>query len=331
MLRSLFALLVLACLLPDARAGIPVRLWHAIDGWNGMALEDLVARFNDAQKEFRFTTGYTGDAQGAARDAREEAAALLVLPLQASAVLYYNRDAYRRAGLDPAAPPRTWYQMAPAIDALRGAGLACGYVTASPSVLLLDQVGAGRDAGRLAIDAARVRWVAMLTSWQKAGYFSYVREPAEAERRFAGGECALLTAPPSRQADLRAAVAFDLGVAPLPGYDDAAGTRGRGAVGAWLLPGRTEMEYRGVERLLAFLARPDVQAEWRRKTGFASLAPARYDLAALRELVDRELEAAWNGTKTPLDALGAAVARGNELIGRTAARAAERSASAAAR
>jgi sn-glycerol 3-phosphate transport system substrate-binding protein len=80
------------------------------------------------------------------------------------------------------------------------------------------------------------------------------------------------------------------------------------------LPGRTEEEYRGVDRLLAFFARPEVQAEWRRRTGFASLAPASYDLAALRELVDRELEAAWNGTKTPIDALGAAVERGNALM-----------------
>jgi sn-glycerol 3-phosphate transport system substrate-binding protein len=291
-----------------------VRLWHAIDGWNGIELEQLVARFNAAQKDYRFTTGYTGDAQGAARDAREESAALLVLPLQASAVLYYNRDAYRRARLDPAAPPKTWYQMAPAIDALRAAGIGCGYVTASPSEMLLDQIGAGRDAGRLAIDAARVRWVAMLATWQKAGYFSYARQPEEAERRFAAGECALLTAPPSRQAELRASAGFDFGVAPLPGYDDPVGARARGAVGAWRLPGRTEEEYRGVDRLLAFFARPEVQAEWRRRTGFASLAPASYDLAALRELVDRELEAAWNGTKTPIDALGAAVERGNALM-----------------
>ncbi len=154
----------------------------------------------------------------------------------------------------------------------------------------------------------------MLATWRKAGYFGYERRAQEAERRFAAGECALLTAPTTRQADLRAEASFELGVAPLPGYDEPADARRRGAVGAWLLPGRTEDEYRGVGRLLAFLARPALQAEWRRKTGYASLAPAVYDLAALREAVDRELEAAWNGSKTPIDALNAALERGNALV-----------------
>jgi len=308
MIRSVLAA-ALACATFASHAAIPVRLWHAIDGWNGIELEQLVARFNASQKEFRFVTGYTGDAQGAARDAREEAAALLVLPLQASAVLYYNRDAFRRARLDPAAPPRTWYEMAPALDALQGAGVRCGYITASPSEMLIDQIGGGSSI----LDSVRVRWVAMLATWQKVGYFSYVRDAGEAERRFAAGECALLTAPPTRQAELRAQAKFDFAVAPLPRYDDT--ERGtRGAVGAWLLHGRTEEEYRGVSRLLAFIARRDVQADWKRRTGFASFAPADYDLAALREIVDRELEAAWNGTKTPIEALKAAMQRGNALL-----------------
>jgi sn-glycerol 3-phosphate transport system substrate-binding protein len=317
MIRSLLAACCACAALGAAHARdlVGIRLWHGIDGWNGMELERLVVHFNASQKEYRVVTEYTGDAQGAARDARAGEAALLVLPLQAAAVLYYNRDAFRRARLDPAAPPRTWYAMVPALDALRAAGLPCGYTTAAPSEMLLDQIGAARDADHLALDSARVRWVAMLASWRKADYFSYAHEAAEAERRFAAGECAFLTAAPSREADLRERAAFDLAVAPLPRYDDSGAARGqRGAVGVWLLPGRTEDEYRGVQRFLAYVARPAVQAEWRRRTGYAALAPAGYDLAALREAVDRELEAAWNGTKAPLDALNAALSRGNALL-----------------
>jgi sn-glycerol 3-phosphate transport system substrate-binding protein len=233
--------------------------------------------------------------------------------LQASSVLYYNRDAFRRAKLDPAVPPRTWYEMAPALEALRAAGARCGYTASAPAEMLLDQIG-GHDAGRLALDSARVRWVAMLATWQKAGYFSLAHDAEEAERRFTAGECALLTAQPARQADLRASAEFDLAAAPLPGYDDATPRAARGAVGIWLLPGRSEEEYQGVQRLLAFIARPEVQAGWRKRTGYASLAPATYDLAALREAVERELEAAWSGAKTPIEALNAAIERGNALM-----------------
>jgi ABC-type glycerol-3-phosphate transport system substrate-binding protein len=298
----------------QARDLVGIRLWHGVEGWNGVELERLVVRFNASQKEYRVVTEYTGDAQGAARDSREGGAAALVLPLQASAALYYNRDAFRRAQLDPAAPPRTWYEMAPVLEALRGAGARCGYTAAAPAELLLDQIG-GHDAGRLALDSARVRWVAMLATWQKVGYFSRARDAEEAERRFASGECALLTAPSSRQADLRASAGFDLGVAPLPGYDDAGPSKAaRGAVGIWLLPGRTVDEYQGVQRLLAFIAQPQVQAAWRKRTGYASLAPASYDVAAVREAFERELEAAWSGAKSPIDALSAAIERGNALM-----------------
>ena len=314
MTRKLLIALVVACTSLTARAAVEIRLWHAVSGWPGVELEQLVERFNASQREYRVLPGYTGEAPAAARDARRHGAALLALPFNASTVLYYNRDAFRRAKLDPAAPPKTWYEMAPALGALVASGQACGYTTAAPAGMLLDGAGGWHDEAQLSMDNVMVRWVAMLASWQKSGYFSYSKRADEAETRFAAGECALLTASPARHADLRARAKFDLAVAALPGYEDFAGGAHRGATGLWVMAGRPRAEYRGVGRFLAFLARPEVQAEWRRKTGHASLAPAGYDLTALREIIDQELEAVWGGSKTPLDALNAAVARGNLLI-----------------
>ena len=309
---QIILVLLLAGATFQARAGEEIRLWHAVGGWPGVELEKLVARFNASQRSVRVVTGYSGEAQAAAREARRRDATLLVLPYNASLVLYYNRDALRHAGL-AAEPPKTWYEMAPAIGALVDAGQACGYVTASPARILLENAGAWPDDSRVAFDNVMVRWVAMLASWQRSGYFSYARQAEEAERRFVAGQCAFLTAPPSRQVELRSHAAFDLGVAPLPSYDDFAGAR-QGGAGVWLLPGRSKGEYDAAARLLAYLARPEVQAEWRDKTGGARLAPAGYDLPALRRIVDEELEAVWGGKKTALDALNAAVERGNGLI-----------------
>lgn len=305
------ALLALAAL--QARAAGEIRLWHAVGGWSGVELEQLVARFNASQREVRIAVAYGGEPQSAAARARLDRATLLVLPYSESLVLYYNRDALRRAGLSPA-PPKTWYDMAPTIGALVDAGQACGYVTASPARILLENAGAWHDNSRVAFDNVMVRWVAMLASWRRSGYFSYAAKAEDAEQRFAAGQCAFLTAAPSRQVELRARAGFDLGVAPLPNYDDFAGVQ-KGSAGVWLLDGRSRDEYRGAARFLDFLARPAVQAEWRRKTG-GGLAPAGYDLPALRRIVDEELEAVWVGKKTALDALSAAVARGNGLIDR---------------
>ena len=58
----------------------------------------------------------------------------LALPLNtARPVLYYNRDAFRRAKLNPLSAPKTWYDMAPVLGRLAEAGVACGYTTASPA------------------------------------------------------------------------------------------------------------------------------------------------------------------------------------------------------
>ncbi len=296
----------------QARAADEIRLWHAVGGWPGVELEALVARFNASQREVRIATGYSGEAHAAALEARQRRAALLVLPYNASLVLYYNRDALRRAGLVPE-PPKTWYEMAPAIGALVDAGQACGYITASPARILLENAGAWPEDSRVAFDNVMVRWVAMLASWQKSGYFTYAAQAEDAERRFLGGQCAFLTAPPSRQVELRAGAGFELGVAPLPHYEDFAGAR-QGGAGVWLLPGRSRREYQAAARFMAWLARPQVQAEWREKTGGARLATAGYDLPALRRIVDEELELVWGGKKTALDALSTAVLRGNQLL-----------------
>ena len=56
---------------------------------------------------------------------------LLALPFNsATPILYYNRNAFRRAGLDPERPPRTWYEMVHVLGALIESGMACGYATA---------------------------------------------------------------------------------------------------------------------------------------------------------------------------------------------------------
>jgi len=138
-----------------------IRLWHAVGGWPGVELEKLVARFNASQRDVRVATGYSGEAQAAVLDAPRRGATLLVLPYNASVVLYYNRDALRRAGL-ATEPPKTWYEMAPAIGALVDAGQACGYVTASPARILLENAGAWPEDSRVAFDNVMVRWVAML-------------------------------------------------------------------------------------------------------------------------------------------------------------------------
>jgi sn-glycerol 3-phosphate transport system substrate-binding protein len=212
---------------------------------------------------------------------------LLALPVgRATPVLYYNRDAFRFAKLDPAKPPATWYDMVPTLAALIDAGSPCALTLASPASSLLENMAAWHNQAfatdRLMFNnRLAVRWVSTLVTWQKSGYFTYYAKPGEAEARFLAGECALLAASSADYDELRSSTAFDLGIAQFPYYDDFDGaplhTLPSGAA-LWVMAGRPAADYAGVAGFLAFFARPEVQAEWHQKTGLVPHTAGAYEL-----------------------------------------------------
>jgi sn-glycerol 3-phosphate transport system substrate-binding protein len=298
-------------------------------------------------------------ALAAAEELLDAEGRLLALPIgRATPVLYYNRDAFRVALLDPAKPPATWDEMVPTLAALVSSGSDCALSLAWPASTLLENMAAWHNQAfatdRLMFNnRLAVRWVSTLASWQKSGYFTYASRRGEAEARFVAGECALLAASSASYDELRSRARFDLGIAQFPYYDDFDGaplhTLSSGAA-LWVMAGRPAADYAGVVRFLAFFARPEVQAEWHQRTGLVPLTAAAYELTRkagfyaahpgreipvrqllvrgtpnwkslrlvqyprLRSIIDEELESTWQGHKPPLDALNAAVARGNAFL-----------------
>ena len=219
---------------------------------------------------------------------------LLALPFNTSTpVLYYNKDAFRKAGLDPERAPKTWYEMPKTLGAILDAGAKCALTTTWPSWVLLENMGAWHnqpfathDNGMSNVDARlnfntrlMVRWISILASWRTAGYFTWSGRGDAAEARFASGECAVLTASSSSYANLRRAARFDFGVAQLPYYDDypeAPQNTLIGGAALWAMSGKTRAEYRAVAQFIAYLARTEVQAEWHQTTGYVPITKAAY-------------------------------------------------------
>ncbi|EFY5734452.1 sn-glycerol-3-phosphate ABC transporter permease UgpA [Shigella flexneri] len=55
---------------------------------------------------------------------------LLSQPFNSSTpVLYYNKDAFKKAGLDPEQPPKTWQDLADYSAKLKASGIKCGYAS----------------------------------------------------------------------------------------------------------------------------------------------------------------------------------------------------------
>jgi len=299
----------------------------------------------------------------------DNAGRLLALPFNISTpILFYNKDAFRKAKLDPDNPPKTWYEMPKAMGALQDAGYNCVYTTSWPSWVQVENMSiwhnqdfATRDNGMDGLDAKlifnthlMVRHISMLASWARSGYFTYSGRRVEGERRFERGECAMVTTASSSYAQLRSAAKFDFGAAQLPYYDDIKGAPNHSLInggGLWAMAGKTPAENRGMARFLAWLAKPDIQAEWHQRTGFVPVTRAAYErtaqsgfykanpgheiairqlllnqptresrgirlgnFAAIRAIIEEELEPVWEDKVPPKLALDRAAERGDALL-----------------
>lgn len=222
---------------------------------------------------------------------------MLSMPFNSStAVLYFNKVAFTKAGLDPSNPPKTWDEMEAATIKVTEAGMACGFTTSSQSWVQLENMSAWhhqefatRSNGYLGLDAKlafnsqiMLRHIAKLSSWVKSKLFDYAGRKNEAEAKFTSGDCALLTSSSSAYAGIKRSAKFEFGVAQLPYYEDVKDAPQNTIVdGAslWVVAGKKPVEYKGVARFLSFLSSPAIQAEWHQQTGYLPNTKAAYELS----------------------------------------------------
>ena len=61
---------------------------------------------------------------------------MLSFPFNSSTILFYvNKDAFKKAGLDPDKAPRTWKELLSAADKLKASGHTCPYTSGWPSCI----------------------------------------------------------------------------------------------------------------------------------------------------------------------------------------------------
>jgi sn-glycerol 3-phosphate transport system substrate-binding protein len=240
-------------------------------------------------------TGYYSDVAGN----------MLSFPFNASTpILYYNKDLFRRAGLDPASPPRTWPDVGAAAKKLREAGVPCGFTTAWPSWVNIENFSAfhnvplatssngfgGLDAELTFNNALVVRHIGQLAEWQATKIFDYSGRGASAEPRFPKGECGIFIGSSATRADIKANSKFEIGYGMLPYWPDVAGAPQNTIIGGatlWVLRDRPRAEYAGVAKFFAFLSRPEVQAAWHQNTGYLPVTRAAYELTRSQGFYDR--------------------------------------------
>lgn len=241
----------------------------------------------DSKSYLPAVTGYYSTPQGE----------MLSFPFNSSTpVLYINKDAFKKAGLDPNKPPRTWPEVGEAAKKLRAAGMQCGWTStwmgwvqvenfsAYHNVPLATKVNgmAGIDTELQINSPLHVKHVNQILEWSKDKSFVYGGRRGDPQAKFTTGECGMLTESSAGYAGInRAKQGFEFGVSSLPYWPDAQGAPQNTIIGGaslWVMGGKKPEEYKGVAKFFSYLSRPEVQADWHQFTGYLPITPASYEL-----------------------------------------------------
>jgi sn-glycerol 3-phosphate transport system substrate-binding protein len=219
---------------------------------------------------------------------------MLSMPFNSSTVtLYYNKDAFKKAGL-PDKAPATWPEVEADAKKIKASGGACGFTTGWQSWAQLENFsawhnlpfaslhnGLGGPQARLEFNGPlQVRHIEDLARMAKEGTFTYAGRKDEPLGNFTSGQCAMITTSSGSYASIKANAKFEFGVAPMPYYPDVKGAPQNAIIGGaslWVLSGKSAEEYRGTAQFLAYLSTTDNQIEWHEGTGYVPITTAAFE------------------------------------------------------
>ena len=248
-------------------------------------------------------TGYYTDADGN----------MLSMPFNSSTpVLYYNKEAFKKAGLDPDSPPKTWPEVMEATKKTQAAGYPCGFTTAWQSWVQLENFSAwhnqpigtqangfkGLDTEFTLNSAAQVKHIQTLSDWSKDDVFKYGGRRGDGQALFTNGECAMYMQSSAGYAGIKKTAKFDFGTGMLPFWPDVQGAPQNTIIGGatlWVFTGHEDADYKGVAQFFTYLSSAEVQAEWHQGTGYLPITLAAYALTKEQGFYDKN-----PGTETAL-------------------------------
>jgi len=196
--------------------------------------------------------------------------------------------------------------------------------------------------------------IAKLASWQKDKVFVYGGRRGDSLPKFTNGECAMWLNSSAYYGSIKKQAKFNFGQALLPIDKGAAKTAQNSIIGGatlWVLKGKSDESYKGTAKFMSYLASAEVQAWWHQETGYVPITMPAADLSMkqgfykenpgtdtaikqlslntptpsskglrfgnfvqIRDIINEEMEAIWNGSKTASEGLDDAATRGNKLL-----------------
>ncbi|MDU0332414.1 ABC transporter substrate-binding protein [Paenibacillus sp. 3LSP] len=260
----------------DSKAITPVQKFIDEDGYDLSQLEPNIIRY------------YTIGGQ------------LNAMPFNTSnPILYYNKDAFKAAGLDPENPPKTFEEFEAAATALSKKGQPGAAIAvyawlieqwfASQNADYVNN-GNGREADATESLLASEAGVNILEWWKRMVDNGVVanlgRKTDDTDAAFAAGQVAMTLNSTAALRNIVGAVGdkFEVGTAFLP--RPASAKEGGVIVGGaslYIMNNKSEEEQKAAWEFIKYVTSPAAQAKWSVNTGYFPITKAAYDEQVLKD------------------------------------------------
>ncbi|HKX18630.1 MAG TPA: ABC transporter substrate-binding protein [bacterium] len=219
-----------------------------------------------------------------------------------SAILYYNKDLFKKAGLDPNRPPQTFEEIEDYAKRLVQSNATRSGITLAIYGWFFEQLlarqgalycdhGNGRDAAPTTVVFNRGEEGTRILEWWarmvKAGVATNPGRPtAASQRAFAAGQTAMTfdSTAVLRSLLTQAGGRFEIGTGYLPKPPSAAsGGSIVGGASVWILKNRPPAEQQAAWEFVKFISAPPQQAAWYAGTGYFPIRRDAYREPAAQE------------------------------------------------
>ena len=220
------------------------------------------------------------------------------IPFQRSTiVMYYNKDAFRAAGLDPEKAPASWDELVAAGQKLtKSDGSQWGVMIPSTGypywmfgalAMQNGQVLMNNAGDTTYFDAPAT--VEALQFWKDLGSKHKVMPEGTIEwgtlrQNFLEGKTAIMWHSTGNLTTVKKKADFDFGVAMLPESKRRGTPTGGGNF--YIFKKTTPEERTAAMKLIKFMTSPERSADWSKQTGYMGVSPAAYETAQLMEYVE---------------------------------------------
>jgi len=220
------------------------------------------------------------------------------IPFQRSTVvMYWNKELFKEAGLDPNKPPTTWAElkaMAGKLTKKDAAGKVTQYGVQIPSsgfpywlfqtltttngAILANDTGTAVKFDDPAVIEALQFWVDL----GKAGVHPQgVVEWGTTPKDFFEKKAAIIYTTTGNLTNIRKNAGFDFGVAMIPGNKRKGSPTGGGNF--YLFKKSTPAQQQAAFEFIRWITAPERAAQWSIDTGYVATSPAAYETAALKK------------------------------------------------